>query len=307
VPNKIKKELVVDVQRLSVNPANFSGTENPFQSSQRDATMLGVPAPTASNTSSPNSGASSRVANATGSGRNKVALAPGHSIMDWIRLTNSGKDLTCGRLGVAKISGTELQQHNSSKDAWTAINGVVYNITPYIDFHPGGTDELLRAAGKDSTDLFNQIHSWVNYESMLQKCCVGRLIRDDTVIKAELNPPEDLTITGQQHISTVKLKAKPSIGTTYVQHPIYRWCDERQTARLIVDPKVKSLRCPPFLLHLKDDQELTLTVKLAKNSIYIVHLRLNDKVEHEKNKGISYQTFYFASKLILVCLFKLKQ
>jgi len=32
----------------------------------------------------------------------------------------------------------------------------------------GGFDELLKGAGKDATNMFNKVHKWVNYESMLK-------------------------------------------------------------------------------------------------------------------------------------------
>jgi cytochrome b involved in lipid metabolism len=44
--------------------------------------------------------------------------------------------------------------HNKRDDAWSAINGKVYNITPYLAFHPGGEKELMRVAGRDGTKLF---------------------------------------------------------------------------------------------------------------------------------------------------------
>ncbi|NXH78353.1 NB5R4 reductase, partial [Hydrobates tethys] len=53
--------------------------------------------------------------------------------------------------------------------------GFVYNVTPYMEYHPGGEDELMKAAGTDGTDLFDQVHRWVNYESMLKECLVGRM------------------------------------------------------------------------------------------------------------------------------------
>ena len=34
----------------------------------------------------------------------------------------------------------------------------------------------MRGVGTDATDLFNQVHAWVNYESMLSKCLVGKLV-----------------------------------------------------------------------------------------------------------------------------------
>ncbi|CAL1293789.1 unnamed protein product [Larinioides sclopetarius] len=108
-------------------------------------------------------------------GRNKVALKPGRSLMDWIRYTHSRNDLagTGGRC--LEISPRELAKHSTRTDAWIALRGKVYNITHYLEYHPGGEDELMRGAGKDATDLFNQVHRWVNAESMLQKCFIGIL------------------------------------------------------------------------------------------------------------------------------------
>ncbi|CAL7947311.1 unnamed protein product [Xylocopa violacea] len=114
---------------------------------------------------------------ATGNPRNKTALAPGHSLMDWIRLGNSGVDLT-GVGGVPRVvTMSELARHNKRNDAWVAVRGIVFNVTRYMDFHPGGVNELMRGVGKDATKLFDSVHAWVNYQSILQKCVVGRLNR----------------------------------------------------------------------------------------------------------------------------------
>jgi cytochrome b involved in lipid metabolism len=47
-------------------------------------------------------------------------------------------------------------QHNTPEDAWSVFNGRVYNITPYLPFHPGGADEMMRVAGRDGTKLFSK-------------------------------------------------------------------------------------------------------------------------------------------------------
>ncbi|XP_031354393.1 cytochrome b5 reductase 4 isoform X2 [Photinus pyralis] len=113
--------------------------------------------------------------------RNKHALQPGHSLMDWIRLGSSGKDLTGfgARAGQLSVTPHQLAQHNQLDDAWLAIRGKVYNVTHYLPFHPGGAEELQRGIGKDATTLFDEVHAWVNYESLLQKCYLGRLVSVD--------------------------------------------------------------------------------------------------------------------------------
>lgn len=44
----------------------------------------------------------------------------------------------------------------------------VYNITPYLKFHPGGVADLMLGAGGDCTALFNEYHAWVNGHGMLE-------------------------------------------------------------------------------------------------------------------------------------------
>jgi cytochrome-b5 reductase len=55
------------------------------------------------------------------------------------------------------------------------LHGKVYNITPYLRFHPGGADILVKAAGRDATALFNKYHPWVNAHALLEKCLLGLL------------------------------------------------------------------------------------------------------------------------------------
>ncbi|KAJ7030351.1 cytochrome b5 [Mycena alexandri] len=107
--------------------------------------------------------------------RDKVALAPGHSPLDWAALKSSGTDLR-GVDTLMRIPPSVLKQHRSKADAWSAFNGKVYNITAYFPFHPGGERELMRVAGRDGTDLFTSTHAWVNADFMLDSCLVGFLI-----------------------------------------------------------------------------------------------------------------------------------
>lgn len=111
--------------------------------------------------------------NATGSLRNKVALKPGHSLMGWIKLASSAKDLSGTNGKIIEVNPEELARHDKETDCWVALKGNVYNVTTYLQYHPGGVEELMRGAGRDATELFNEVHRWVNYESLLAKCLIG--------------------------------------------------------------------------------------------------------------------------------------
>uniref|UniRef100_A0A183GPI7 Cytochrome-b5 reductase n=1 Tax=Heligmosomoides polygyrus TaxID=6339 RepID=A0A183GPI7_HELPZ len=107
-------------------------------------------------------------------GRVKIALPPGKGLMDWVRLASS-KILARKQM---TVDHEELMKHNKRDDCWIHIYGQVYDVTSYLEFHPGGVPELMRAAGTDATDLFIQYHAWVNYENMLKSCFVGRFSGD---------------------------------------------------------------------------------------------------------------------------------
>uniref|UniRef100_A0A0D9WX09 Cytochrome b5 heme-binding domain-containing protein n=1 Tax=Leersia perrieri TaxID=77586 RepID=A0A0D9WX09_9ORYZ len=109
--------------------------------------------------------------------RAKVPFEKGYSQMDWLKLTRTHPDLAGlkGQSSRRLISLDEVKQHKTGDSIWTILKGRVYNIAPYMKFHPGGEDMLMKAAGKDSTALFNKYHAWVNAEFLLEKCLVGFL------------------------------------------------------------------------------------------------------------------------------------
>ena len=45
----------------------------------------------------------------------------------------------------------EVSRHNTKDDCWIILYGKVYNVTSWLDKHPGGAQLLLNHAGEDAT------------------------------------------------------------------------------------------------------------------------------------------------------------
>ena len=72
-----------------------------------------------------------------------------------------------------EIGFAELCRHNKVDDLWLAIDGIVYDVTPFMDDHPGGGDIMLSAAGKDGTDDFEDVGHSPHARELLKRFKVG--------------------------------------------------------------------------------------------------------------------------------------
>lgn len=67
------------------------------------------------------------------------------------------------------ITISEMKKHNSLSDCWIALNGKVYDVTSFLQVHPGGAARILEVAGGDATEKFYQNHSDAVLEKMKDK------------------------------------------------------------------------------------------------------------------------------------------
>ncbi|KNZ74924.1 Cytochrome b2, mitochondrial [Termitomyces sp. J132] len=63
-----------------------------------------------------------------------------------------------GILHIGMLSGQEVAKHNSRDSCWIIVHGQVYDVTEFLDDHPGGSKIILKYAGKDATQEYDPIH-----------------------------------------------------------------------------------------------------------------------------------------------------
>ena len=97
--------------------------------------------------------------------------------------SDSIQDEECSLLdNLPTVTMEEIPKHNKKTDAWLVIHGLVYDVTQFIDFHPGSRSILLEQCGKDATSAFNGInwgagHPLGTIRSMKQLICAKIVIR----------------------------------------------------------------------------------------------------------------------------------
>ncbi|KAK9719962.1 hypothetical protein K7432_004481 [Basidiobolus ranarum] len=73
------------------------------------------------------------------------------------------------------ISAEELSTHTSKSDVWFSIEGKVYDVTKFLDEHPGGEEVILEQAGLDATEAFIDVGHSEDARNMLTDMFVGNM------------------------------------------------------------------------------------------------------------------------------------
>ncbi|KAF7555690.1 hypothetical protein G7Z17_g2003 [Cylindrodendrum hubeiense] len=57
------------------------------------------------------------------------------------------------------ITRSEVSKHTTKDSCWVIIKDCAYDVTDFLDLHPGGKHIILKYAGQDATDAFESFHS----------------------------------------------------------------------------------------------------------------------------------------------------
>lgn len=83
------------------------------------------------------------------------------------------------------LSAQQVAAHSSRDSCWVIIAGNVYDLTDFLDDHPGGSSVILRYAGSDATEVYEPIHP-------------PTALEDNIPTERRLGPVDPATITPKE-------------------------------------------------------------------------------------------------------------
>lgn len=81
--------------------------------------------------------------------------------------------------GVKYYRLEDINGHNTSKATWLVIHDKVYDVTTFLEEHPGGEEVLLEQAGADATESFEDVGHSIDARELLLQYYIGELHLDD--------------------------------------------------------------------------------------------------------------------------------
>ncbi|XHG06338.1 hypothetical protein AWENTII_009543 [Aspergillus wentii] len=98
----------------------------------------------------------------------------------------------------------DVAAHNLKDDIWIVIHGQVFDITKYMQDHPGGADVLVEVAGSDATAAYEDIGHSEDAREIMQPYMIGTLQNAKEYIR-----PQAVRVITQKPVE----KPRSAIGT----------------------------------------------------------------------------------------------
>jgi len=156
-----------------------------------------------------------------------------------------------------------------------------------MKYHPGGIDELMKGAGKNATNIFNDVHPWVNFQNMLEKCLIGVLIGI-----------EPASTSSTSLLSAPPPPPSPSTQSNETKIPNLDFYQTNNTVTVVLYTKLKNqIKKEDIIIEKQDDLCIVLFIYIL-DSVYKYLIDLIEQVENKydikmKNDGGKIEIIFY--------------
>lgn len=102
-------------------------------------------------------------------------------------------------MSTAVYTYEEVAKHNQLKDAWVVIASKVYDITGFLDEHPGGEEIIFENAGGDATEDFLDIGHSEDALKILKSKYIGDMDPSSKPLSKKVTKPTETVKKSEGH------------------------------------------------------------------------------------------------------------
>ncbi|XP_004416191.1 PREDICTED: cytochrome b5 isoform X2 [Odobenus rosmarus divergens] len=81
----------------------------------------------------------------------------------------------------------EIQKHNHSRSIWLILHHKVYDLTKFLEEHPGGEEVLREQAGGDATESFEDVGHSTDARELSKTYIIGELHPETLITTVDSN------------------------------------------------------------------------------------------------------------------------
>ncbi|CAO2594644.1 Cytochrome b5 [Lemmus lemmus] len=81
----------------------------------------------------------------------------------------------------------EIQKHKDSKSTWVILHHKVYDLTKFLEEHPGGEEVLREQAGGDATENFEDVGHSTDARELSKTYIIGELHPESLITTVDSN------------------------------------------------------------------------------------------------------------------------
>lgn len=75
----------------------------------------------------------------------------------------------------------DVKTHNKRDSVWILIENKIYDVTKFLDDHPGGEEILIEQAGKDATEVFRDVSHSTDAKELMKTYLIGQLPENEAI------------------------------------------------------------------------------------------------------------------------------
>jgi len=78
-----------------------------------------------------------------------------------------------------QYTAAEVRAHNTKSAPWLTIHDKVYDVTKFLDEHPGGEEVLLEQAGRNATEHFEDVGHSSDARELMKQYYIGDIVESE--------------------------------------------------------------------------------------------------------------------------------